>query len=157
MIPLDSRRPTLLMFLHPFCPCSQASVDELADLAGRCGDRVSVHAVVRRTDFLEKEGPGGIARSLAELPGIKTWQDGGGAEAARFGVRTSGHVLLYDPQGRLAYSGGITASRGHRGENFGRAALLARILGEAGARAANPVFGCPLSEPPSMVSREAHP
>ena len=32
VIPLDGRRPTLLMFLHPLCPCSRASVEELAEL-----------------------------------------------------------------------------------------------------------------------------
>ena len=43
---LDGRQPTLLIFLHPDCPCSSASVDELKEIVGRCGDRVRTHAVV---------------------------------------------------------------------------------------------------------------
>jgi hypothetical protein len=146
VIPLDGRNPTLLMFLHPLCPCSSASVDELRELVGRCGDRVGLHAVVLRTACLQTEGSGDVERSLADVPGIKTWQDMDGAEARRFGVLTSGHVLLYEPGGRLIFSGGITPSRGHRGDNFGRRALLAAILGEPRDRRSIPVFGCPLFE-----------
>ena len=92
------------------------------------------------------EGARVIERGLANVPGITIWHDGGGSLARRFGVLTSGHVLLYDSSGRLIYSGGITASRGHRGDNFGRSALLAAILGAPPSRGSNPVFGCPLFE-----------
>ena len=34
VIPLDGRRSDALMFLHPFCPCSSASVDELSEILG---------------------------------------------------------------------------------------------------------------------------
>ena len=44
-------------------------------------------------------------------------------ERPSFGVATSGQVLLYDPNGELRYSGGITRSRGHPGANAGRAAI----------------------------------
>ena len=45
--------------------------------------------------------------------------DPGGAEARRFGVATSGHVLLYDTRGDLIFSGGITPGRGEQGDNAG--------------------------------------
>ena len=144
VIPLDHRHPTLLIFLHPLCPCSSASVDELEELVRRTGDRVGLHAVVLRTASLQTEGSGDVERSLADVPAIKIWQDMDGAEARRFGVLTSGHVLLYEPGGRLIFSGGITRSRGHRGDNFGRSALLAAIHGERIDRGSIPVFGCPL-------------
>ena len=73
--------------------------------------------------------------------------DGDGAEARRFGVATSGHVLLYDPRGDLIFSGGITAGRGERGDNRGRAALLGRIMGTGREGLEHPVFGCPLATP----------
>jgi hypothetical protein len=146
MIPFDGRHPTLLIFLHPLCPCSSASVDELREIVGRCGDRVKLHAVLLHTISLEKEGAGVIERSLADVPGMTIWPDEKGALARCFGVLTSGHVLLYDPSGRLTFSGGITASRGHRGDNFGRSALLAAILGDPSDRDSVPVFGCPLFE-----------
>ncbi len=147
VIPLDGRRPTLLVFLHPFCPCSSASVDEFFELLGRAGDRVAAHAVILRPGTRQVETGPRIDGLLRELPGLATWEDEGGKLARRFGVLTSGHVLLYDPLGRLLFSGGITSARGHRGESFGRTAVLAELLGEQADRRSAPVFGCPLFDP----------
>ncbi len=62
-------------------------------------------------------------------------RDDDGAEAKRFGAETSGQTLLYDERGTLAFSGGITGSRGHAGDNAGRASLLALINRRAGRSA----------------------
>jgi hypothetical protein len=147
VIPLDGRRPTLVMFLHPFCPCSRASVDELTELLARGGDRVAAHVVILRTGSRKLETGPRIDGSLRGLPGLATWDDEGGKLARRFGVLTSGHVLLYDPLGRLLFSGGITPARGHRGDNFGRSAVLAELFGEPADRCRAPAFGCPLFDP----------
>ncbi len=83
----------------------------------------------------------------AAIPGVCVGVDPGGVEARRFGAATSGHVFLYDVAGRLRFCGGITPSRGHEGDNPGRDAILARLLGgEAGTEPAL-VFGCPLASP----------
>ena len=37
----DAERPTLLIFLHPHCPCSCASLEELNRIVALCGDRLS--------------------------------------------------------------------------------------------------------------------
>jgi hypothetical protein len=134
------------MFLHPLCPCSSASVDELSELVGRFGNRVSTHVVILRTHMLDRGGGPRIDGSLASAAGLTTWDDNDGELARRFGVRTSGHVLLYDPEGRLLYSGGITPARGHRGDNYGRTAVLAEVLGEPSERRSGPAFGCALFE-----------
>jgi hypothetical protein len=141
-IPLDSRRDTLVMFLHPLCPCSRASVDELLELAGRASDRVAVHLVSLRTDYLERRG-----QTRVDRPGVTSWDDDSGKLARKFGVLTSGHVLLYEPTGRLSYSGGITPLRGHRGDSPGRRAVLEALCGGSERRSAGPVFGCPLFDP----------
>jgi hypothetical protein len=73
-------------------------------------------------------------------------------EARRFGVATSGHVLLYDRRGALIFSGGITAGRGERGDNLGRAAVLGLIMGKNGGDPGFPVFGCPLATPPPRTA-----
>ncbi len=141
-------QPTLLIFLHPCCPCSRASLTELAHIMNRCGGRVSAHALLLRPARLpERWAESVIEQDLSELAGVLVWQDSGGSEARRFGVATSGHVLLYDAQGRLTFSGGITSARGHRGDNYGRDAVLARIMGKIGDRPGNPVFGCQLATP----------
>jgi hypothetical protein len=145
---LDARRPTLLIFLHPRCPCSRASLAELAEILDRCGERVAARAVLFRPRGA-REGwfPSDLATALADRPGLGVYPDPGGAEARRFGVATSGHVLLYDGRGDLIFSGGITPGRGERGDNLGRATLLGQIMGRNGEEPANPVFGCPLATP----------
>jgi hypothetical protein len=155
LIPRDGRRPTLLIFLHPCCPCSAASLAELAAILDRHGDRVSAHALLLQPSRPPRQWRrSAIEQELANLPDLHIWQDRNGAEALRFGVVTSGHVLLYEVQGRLTFSGGITPARGHRGENCGRAAVLARIFGEEGEVAENPVFGCSLATPGAPTSQE---
>ncbi len=127
---------------------------ELAHLCERGGDRVSVQAVLLRPG--RDREPGGwsdIEADLADLPRLTIRPDPGGEEARRFGVATSGHVLLYDPGGRLLFSGGITSARGHRGDNRGRDAVLDRMLGRAAGTAESPVFGCPLATPRPGPSR----
>ena len=47
------------------------------------------------------------------IPGVIVTPDVGGRIAARLGAKTSGHVLVYDENGVLKFSGGITAARGH--------------------------------------------
>lgn len=148
---LDDRRPTLLIFLHPLCPCSQASLEELAVLADRQGDRVAMTAVVYRPRG-DRDGwsPAELGSSLAAVRLLEVRPDAGGEEARRFAVATSGHVLLYRPGGELVFSGGITAARGMQGENLGRSAVAARIAGNGEGEPIRgiPVFGCPLLPAP---------
>jgi hypothetical protein len=154
-IPRVGSRPTLLIFLHPCCPCSRASVAELAHIMSRAAGRVSVHAVLLQPTHPSEHWRGSaIEQDLVELRDVLIWQDRGCSEARRFGVATSGHVLLYDAQGRLTFSGGITSARGHEGDNYGRDTVLMQIMGENGNRVGSPVFGCPLATPQSPVIDE---
>ncbi len=71
-----------------------------------------------------------------------------GQEAKLFGAKTSGDVLLFGANGKLIFAGGITASRGHEGDNPGADAML-KALGESRRNkvtttTATPVFGCSL-------------
>jgi hypothetical protein len=155
-IPLDPARPTLLIFLHPRCPCSRASVDELTEIAARSGDRFAAHAILYRPEGPSKEWDRAEAATIDEatIPGLQRWSDPGGRLSKRFGVETSGHILLYDPAGRLLFGGGITPSRGHRGENLGLEALAARVEGMGDGTGRSPIFGCPLLGPESRAGKE---
>jgi hypothetical protein len=83
-------------------------------------------------------------QSAASIPGVNIFVDDGGTEARRFNAVTSGQIVLYDAGGRLLFSGGITGSRGHSGDNAGRSAIISLLnTGEAEA-AETFVFGCPL-------------
>jgi len=92
----------------------------------------------------EKWEIAGLWESVANMPGVKLSVDNDGIEARRFGSSTSGHVMLYNTQGQLVFSGGITAARGHSGENDGRSAIVALLTQGQAATDETPVFGCQL-------------
>ena len=79
--------------------------------------------------------------------------DRGGLIADRFGVVASGTVMLFESAGHNLFLGGITASRGHVGENSGLAALRNLLNGKATSGDRNlPVFGCRLCLPDEKVN-----
>jgi hypothetical protein len=59
---------------------------------------------------------------------------------------TSGQVLLYDVSGRLVFRGGITAGRGHAGDNVGRDNVVAFLLHDTVPAESTPVFGCSIDD-----------
>jgi hypothetical protein len=69
--------------------------------------------------------------------------DVGGSVAGQFHANTSGEVLVYDSRGKLCFHGGITAARGHAGDNLGESAVIAIALGGKSYVERCPVFGCP--------------
>lgn len=151
-----SDKPTLLFFAHPKCPCTRASIGELEQIMADCRDQVDTYAMFVRpsgNEFADWEQTD-LRRSAAQIPGVTAVSDAGGIEAKLFRAVTSGFVVLYDRHGQLQFQGGITSSRGHRGENAGRASIFA-VLNE-GAAIVNEtkVYGCRLgtsSQQPSQA------
>ncbi|MDX2166283.1 MAG: RedB protein [Deltaproteobacteria bacterium] len=138
----------LVMLAHPRCPCTRASIAELARLMAQAPGRLVadvyfVQPPGTADDFVETD----LWQSAAAIPGVRVWRDRDGRAAARFGAETSGQVVLFDAAGRRRFQGGITAARGHEGDNAGRAAVLAALDGDAPAD--TPVFGCGLGNAPS--------
>lgn len=140
--------PTLLLFAHPQCPCTRASLHELEVLLARVEGAIEVQIIFLQPeaadDFWHRSD---LWRTAARIPGVTRYVDHGGRESVRFGADTSGQTLLYDASGRLVFDGGITSSRGHQGDNMGRStvvALVNRSLETAGPACTSNVFGCPL-------------
>ena len=137
--------PTLVMLAHPHCPCTRASVGELAQIMADAHGKLDAYVL-----FTKPKGAGAdwddtdLRRSAAAVPGVTVLTDVDGSEASRFGAETSGHTLLFDRTGALLFSGGITASRGHAGRNDGESAIIAAVNGKRSDRARTPVFGCSL-------------
>jgi hypothetical protein len=142
VIAREAGRPTLLMFVHPDCPCSRASLRELASVAAAHA-ALSVRVLIDRSSGTGDEGP--MRHLAARIAGAQVVADDG-REAARFGARTSGLVVAYDAQGALLFRGGITSSRGHEGDSLGRRRLLALLTGRPVDRREAPVFGCALTD-----------
>lgn len=140
-----ANRYTLVMLAHPKCPCTRASIEELSKLMTTTGGRLTAFVIVVTPDQASSEWQQTDLRaSAARIPGVTTIVDAGGREASSFGALTSGQVVLYDAQGQLIFHGGITNSRGHIGDNAGRNAIEARILGQSSDTGNSQVFGCPL-------------
>ena len=169
-------RPTLIMFAHPRCVCTRASLAELRAVQSRFAGRIATYVV-----FMHPAGSTAdwshtdTWDTASSLAGVRVVADTDGLEAERFGATTSGHVVLYDRSGSLLFSGGITPGRGHEGDGPQLDQLTRLIEREtAGAVAAGsptastvvparlaptaptaagrqlerpgPVFGCPLRE-----------
>ena len=149
-------RATLVMIAHPRCACTRASIGELAKLMARCDGRVSTTVlVVRPSGTSASWNDTDLRHSAESIPGVTVLTDSGGHEAALFGAATSGQVMLYDAAGRLRFSGGITAGRGHAGDNAGRMTVEEYLLAGQVQRPETPVFGCELFDPRSGAPKEA--
>jgi hypothetical protein len=141
----DSARATLLVLVHPMCPCSRATLREVARILARTQDRVGTRVVFMRS---LQTGADPRASSLwseaNQIPGAVVSVDDAGAVARAFGAATSGQTLLYGAGGELLFAGGITLAGGHEGDNVGRDAVESLVMGTARVRAKASVFGCPL-------------
>ena len=145
-IPVSGRIPTLVMIVHPQCPCSRASLGELAKLMTTSQGKVDAHVLLYSpADPPDHWKPTDLGTLAANIPGVTLHRDVEGAEAERFGVATSGQVLLYKRSGELTYAGGVTASRGHAGDSKGLLTLKDLILNRTDkpGRTTN-VYGCEL-------------
>jgi hypothetical protein len=140
----DSARLRLFMFLHPRCPCSVASVNELARIMSRCAAQVDATVYFVRPESQPADWESGTLRNLASvIPGVKVESDVGGLVAGQFHANTSGEVFVYDCHGKLRFHGGITSARGHAGDNLGESAVIDIALRGQSNVERSPVFGCP--------------
>lgn len=138
-------KPTLLMFVHPRCPCTRASLSELAILMTKCQGQLETKLLITKpagttSDWLKTD----LVEQAQQIPGVVVMVDANAQIATRFKTHTSGEVVFYDQSGRLRFHGGITASRGHHGDNLGRQAVTSLVHNGTSSTAEAPVFGCPL-------------
>lgn len=144
---LSIDRPTLVMFIHPQCPCSRASLHELEVLQTRYRDRVHVQIIFWRPRHASESWTQTELWNIANrIPGVRLSIDQTGKEQHQFGARISGEVWLYLPSGGLAFHGGITGGRGHEGDNPGRTSIECLLRENVLPVAMTPAFGCEFGE-----------
>ena len=154
----DSRHANLVMLMHPRCPCSRASLAELEQIMTRCQNRITAHVLFLAPKNFSADWPQtDFWRRAATIPGVLVMRDEDGREAKRFGAETSGTVVLYDQRGGLLFRGGITASRGHLGDNAGRQTVISLVTEGAARSKEAAVFGCPLFNPTSTCRDSSQP
>jgi hypothetical protein len=152
---LDTSRPTLVMFAHPKCDCTRASVAELAELMARAPHASRTYVVFMKPIAVDATwNETALWMAARAIPEVTVLADDRGNETQRFGVETSGQSLLYGPDGHLLFSGGATVARGHLGDSVGLESMLAMLERRRPAATESPVFGCPLFATPADSRRE---
>jgi hypothetical protein len=150
-------RATLVMLVHPHCPCTRASIGELALLMAQSQGRLVAYVLfLKPTGFSDNWEKTDLWQSAAGIPGVKPIIDDDGVEASRFHATTSGQTMLYDTEGRLLFSGGITIARGHAGDNTGRSAIVELVNARIAEQTETPVFGCPLFDDNTDCRKPGH-
>ena len=138
-------RPILVMFAHPQCPCTRASIAELNRLLTRCQSGLAVQVLFISPPGLPHDWTlSPLWKNAAEIPGVAVGADADGAEARRFGAESSGYVVLYDHRGKLLFNGGITSARGQAGDNAGENIIVSLVNDQGAQPGKTPVFGCGL-------------
>lgn len=155
----DSSRPALVLFLHPKCPCSRATLAELDRIlaTGRQPNAEAPQVIVVATVPPGKNEAWWNTATIENsrsIPEASVFIDYDGREAARFGATTSGTVMYFDQSGARCYAGGITITRGHEGRSAGGDALAALIRGDSVESMSMPVFGCRLCLPAAEPGHE---
>jgi hypothetical protein len=137
---------TAVLALHPECSCSEATLEELDHILARSDGRLRAKLLFVELPDLLPVAESALWRRAQKIAGVDLVKDTGGVEARRFGTRTSGETRLYAPDGTLWFHGGITAARGHAGDNPGQDAII-QLVHQQTAPAqpiTTPVFGCAL-------------
>lgn len=140
---------TLIMFVHPKCPCTSASLNELAVLMTRCRRLKAFVLLLSPSGLLNDWEKTDHWYHAANIKGVTVHSDMSGQEAAIFKATTSGQTIVYSPDGKLVFNGGITAGRGHEGDNQGLDTVIS-VANEGSVKCHNsPVFGCSLADDPN--------
>jgi hypothetical protein len=154
-VPRTKGVPAIVVLAHPQCPCTRATIGELALVMARLRDRVTATVV-----FAEpKDSPHGwedsdLWRDASAIPGVSVMKDPGLVETDRFHAGASGQTMLYSASGHLLFSGGITFSRGHSGDNPGRSAIVSFVTTGEAERTRTLVYGCALHNASSSELRK---
>jgi len=157
-IPRTPGLATIVVLGHPKCPCTRATISELALAMARLHDRATAVVVLAHPHGTpEHWEETDLWHSASQIPGVIVMGDPDEVETDRFHAQVSGQTMLYSANGDLLFSGGITASRGHSGDNAGRSSIVSLVLTGTSETKATPVYGCAMHEPKSSSkSGERH-
>lgn len=137
--------PNLILFVHPRCPDTMATVRQLRNTLFNNKKQVSVRMVVlcpRGCSDSWYETP--LLEEANRIPGLEIVLDYGGVLTKKYGVISSGTMLVYDQKSLLTFQGGITPASGHEGKCPGQRSLEQSLAGQLPDARQTLVFGCQL-------------
>jgi len=139
----NNNQPRLLLFAHPKCPCTNATLEGLAWVKARAENLDTTIFFYLPDRFPEEWVHTDLWNAAQRIPGVTIVVDRGGKQARRFGAQTSGFTVLYIGS-RLVFKGGLTPARGHAGDSVGRDSIPSLITNPPNQVLETAVFGCPL-------------
>ena len=148
-------RFTLVMLAHPNCPCTRASIAELEIIMSNLHGRVFAFVLFSKPGANEAEiRNAALWQKAAAIPDVRVAFDNQAAEASQFDAEVSGQTMLYNPQGDLVFSGGLTSTRGNQGANEGADAIIRIVRSGATQLHGAPLFGCALRNPNAAATKD---
>ncbi len=135
---------TLVMVLHPRCPCSRASVQQVASMMNTTNPPKCIFLFYTPSIFAKGWEKTDIWNQASEIPDSVLISDIDGRE-----TKTSEHPhpdrpTFFDRQGFLRYSGGLTEGRGHQGECRNLEAAIKALNDSHKPTTFGAVYGCPV-------------
>jgi hypothetical protein len=138
---------TLVMFVHPQCPCSRATLSELEKIVAHTVGHLTPWVLFYRPQEADANwSKTDLWHTASAIPGVHLLDDVAGREASRFGATTSGQTMLFNASGNVLFSGGITSARGHAGDNAGSDAIVELVTTGKSDLHQTPVFGCSIRD-----------
>lgn len=136
---------TLVIVLHPQCPCSATSMDNLSLIMQKTHKALKAYAVfVRPSGFSESWTKSKLWKQATQIPNVVPVVDNDGQIAKELGAMTSGQTYLYNAEGEQLFAGGVTWGRGHAGDNEGMDYVISTVNGVPAAPTRSAVYGCSL-------------
>lgn len=144
----SQKNKTLVLFVHPKCPCTNSSLIELRNLIEKSkgGHNTKIVFFVPG-DFGDEWIEEDKINLANAVPGAEIVYDYDGKEMRTFGAATSGQLYIFASDKKMLYSGGITPGRGHIGTNPGFDNCLEILASNDNQYGTAPVFGCPMEQP----------
>lgn len=143
-------RYTLVVSVHPKCPCTQSTFYELERLVPKVDNNIDFVFYI----FTTQESPeswfnDSSAHIQTRFPDSVIHKDIDAVSATRIGSMISGSTVLYNPDGYPVFWGGVTSGRGHSGDNLGSDSIIAIVNDREPPRTTTLVYGCEITQPNS--------
>ena len=148
--PEPTTRAGLFLTLHPRCPCSRATVRELAKILSRAPHLSDVTVLMYKPAKEADSWPDGDLLEECRRMNCRILPDADGRLAASLGVSRQAVSCFTMRRGKLRFRGGITSARGHEGDNAGERAIIEILRGYPHSYNSLPVFGCSLHPEPTQ-------
>jgi hypothetical protein len=154
----SSEKYRVIVFAHPFCPCTRATLNKLDESLTRFPAGVSIRVIFSTFGLpVSAVSSSAIVAQARRLKGVEVESDNSGTKASEFNAKVSGEVFAFNRQGSCVFHGGLTSGRGHQGESIGQRELELRVCENVNEPYIGPVFGCtlPVCTDSSTISSSA--